>query len=208
MKPSRFPAKKYSLGTSLLEVLVSIVIVALGLLGLAGLQAKMQVADMDAYQRTQAILLLEDMASRALANKTNQSSYVPSPAFSNTTITTLGTGDSQVADCTTLSSPTRQQLDACEWSNSLKGAAETLGTSKVGALIEARGCLQRTGDVLAGQRKQMVITVVWQGATPTVAPPAAVTCGLNAYNASCPSGDDRCRRAVTTTITTYNPLTL
>ncbi len=211
MKLSRIPNGKHNSGTSLLEVLVSIVIVALGLLGLAGLQAKMQVADMEAYQRTQAILLVEDMASRILANKTQHCDYTDD---CDAEMTLLGTSESPVqpSNCGTVSAlpadTYRQRLDFCEWSNSLKGAAETMGGSSVGALIGARGCLQRTGVSLGGFQKQMIVTVVWQGASPTTAPHANVTCGLNAFNASCSSGDDRCRRVVSTTITVYNPLTL
>ena len=47
-------------GVSLIEVLVTIVILAVGLLGLAGLQMRLQSSEVEAYQRTQASLLLED----------------------------------------------------------------------------------------------------------------------------------------------------
>ena len=50
-------------GTSLVEVLVTIVITAIGLLGLAGMQSRLQTSEMESYQRAQALLLLEDMAS-------------------------------------------------------------------------------------------------------------------------------------------------
>lgn len=194
-------------GTSLLEVLVSIVIVALGLLGLAGLQAKMQVADLEAYQRTQAIMLMEDMASRVTAYANGKQSTTDYFATALNTKITLGTGGSQPSDCTTLISPTRPKMDDCEWENSLKGAAEVQGTNKLGAMIGARGCLQKIGTILAGNASQIVVTVAWQGMSPTVAPPAAETCGKDSYNANCPSGDDRCRRVVSTIVQTYNPLT-
>ncbi|MHB1054222.1 MAG: type IV pilus modification protein PilV, partial [Thiobacillus sp.] len=62
-------------GTSLLEVLVTILILAIGLLGLAGLQARLQVSEMESYQRSQALILLDDMASRIAANRPNALSY-------------------------------------------------------------------------------------------------------------------------------------
>jgi type IV pilus assembly protein PilV len=58
-------------GTTLLEVLVTLVILAIGLLGLAGLQTRLQVSEMEAYQRSQALILLNDMASRIASNRAN-----------------------------------------------------------------------------------------------------------------------------------------
>ena len=43
-------------GASLIEVLVTLVIVAFGLLGIVGMQARLQVSEMEAYQRSQALL--------------------------------------------------------------------------------------------------------------------------------------------------------
>ena len=56
-------------GTSLIEVLVTVVIVALGLMGAAGLQSRMQLSEVEAYQRTQALVLLNDMANRITVNR-------------------------------------------------------------------------------------------------------------------------------------------
>ena len=51
-------------GTSLLEVLITMVLVAFGLLGIAAFQAKAQIGSIEAYQRAQAVLMLEDLQSR------------------------------------------------------------------------------------------------------------------------------------------------
>src|SRR3972149_4197056 len=64
-------------GMTMLEVLVTLVILAFGLLGLAGLHIKIQTLDMEAYQRAQAILLLRDMVERIKANSANAADYVP-----------------------------------------------------------------------------------------------------------------------------------
>lgn len=166
----------------MLEVLVAIVIVAIGLLGLAGLQARLQLADFEAYQHSQALLLLQDMADRISVNRSHAGSYV--------TANPLGTGDSQPSSCATL---TGQALDACEWSNAIKGAAEELGGNKVGTLVGAKGCISSPAS------NQYVVTVVWQGTTPTVAP--AVTCGSGSYNSGGNCINDLCRRAISTVVT-------
>lgn len=63
-------------GTSLIEVLVTLVILTIGLLGLTGLQSRLQVSELEAYQRAQALILLNDMASRVATNRSAAASYV------------------------------------------------------------------------------------------------------------------------------------
>jgi len=171
-------------GASMIEVLVTLVIIAFGLLGMAGLQMRMQISEMEAYQRSQALLLLNHMANRIATNRNSASSYVTGTAA-------LGTG----MTCPTANTTTVQQ-DLKQWCEALQGAAELSSSdSKVGAMIGGRGCVQSaSGDYL--------VTVVWQGFTGLSAPPASVACGLNAFNGTTGSNctNDRCRRAVTTLV--------
>ena len=51
-------------GFTMLEVLISLLLVVLGLLGLLGLQTQAQVAEFESYQRSQALVLVSDMAER------------------------------------------------------------------------------------------------------------------------------------------------
>lgn len=168
----------------MIEVLVTMVIIAFGLLGMAGLQMRMQTSEMESYQRSQALLLLNDMANRIAANRNNASLYVTGTAA-------LG---STGAACPVAVATTAQR-DLREWCLALQGAAEMSGANQVGAMIGGRGCVQSaSGDYL--------ITVVWQGLTPISAPPASVNCGANAFNAAAgsPCVNDLCRRAVTTLV--------
>jgi len=57
------------LGVTMLEVLVSLVILVFGLLGLIGMQAHTQVATFESYQRGQALILVQDMADRVSTNR-------------------------------------------------------------------------------------------------------------------------------------------
>jgi type IV pilus assembly protein PilV len=174
-------------GTSLIEVLITIVILAFGLLGLAGMQSRMQTSEMEAYQRSQALILLDDMANRIAANRNNASSYATGAA------SPLGTG----MTCPTASS-TRQERDSGEWCNALQGAGETesSGTSKLGAMIGARGCVESLGN------NQYLVTVAWQGLGPLSTPPASVGCGKDSYDGAAGSVcvNDLCRRTLTTTV--------
>jgi len=167
-------------GTSMIEVLVAIVIVVVGLLGLAGLQSRATLAEMESFQRAQALVLLQDMVDRINANRKNSMSYVTSSP--------LGTGN-LVADCAGL---TGVALDKCDWSNALLGAAEQQGGSSIGAMIGARGCVE---NQVATMPRRFVVAVVWQGLNPTAAP-GSTTCGQGLYGTG-----DLARRAVTADIT-------
>jgi type IV pilus assembly protein PilV len=57
-----------SLGFTLLEILIAILVLSIGLLGLAGLQAASFRYNTDSYLRTQATLLAYDMMDRMRAN--------------------------------------------------------------------------------------------------------------------------------------------
>jgi len=72
-------------GFSLLEVLISLVILAIGLLGLAGLQAAGLKNNFSAYHRTQATQLAYDMADKMRSNMSSIGGYPtndPSSAIS------------------------------------------------------------------------------------------------------------------------------
>lgn len=174
---------RHQCGTSMVEVLVTMVITVVGLLGLAGLQYRVQQSDMESYQRSQALVLLQDMAARISTNRSAAATYV--------TDDPLGAG--MVCPTTT---DTRQEIDALQWCNALQGAAELQGTLKAGAMIGARGCVESLPN------NEYMVTVAWQGLTPISAPPASVACGADLYDGTgtheC--ADDRCRRVVTTLV--------
>ena len=182
----RLPAHSAQRGTSLIEVLVSLLILTIGLLGLAGLQSRLQIAEMESYQRTQALILLNDMANRISANRHAAENYITSAP--------LGAG----IDCPSAGA-LRQSLDIHEWCKALQGAAEVAGTTKVGAMLGGRGCIEYTGN------NEYMITVAWQGIAPVSAPPASVSCGRDAYNGASPCRNDLCRRAITTIVRVTNP---
>jgi type IV pilus assembly protein PilV len=187
-------------GHSMIEVLVSLVILLLGLMGLLGLQARAQTAEMESYQRAQAIVLLQDIADRMNANRTDAWAL----AYHQAAVGGLGA----LADC---GGKTGAALDICQWGNMLKGAAEVSGSGTcssagsancVGAMIGARGCIlydaateltDSAGTVVAGTGIY-TISIAWQGLAPTVAPASTLTCGYGSYN-----GDSK-RRIVTSTV--------
>jgi len=176
-------------GVSLVEVLVALVILAVGLLGLIVLQGRIQVLQMESYQRAQALVLLNDMAARVALNRVNASDYV--------TVTAGGALDPVGVGMTCPGvSANRQQADIAEWCELLQGASELIGTNQVGAMVGGRGCIEDIGN------GEFLVTIAWQGLAPISAPPASVACGEGEYDGPTehPCQDDLCRRTVTTVV--------
>ncbi len=179
-------------GVSLIEVLVTLLILAVGLLGMAALQVRLQQAEMEAYQRSQALLLLQDMSQRLSGNHQAAARYVTGSAAP------LGVGASCLAN-----GSSRAALDLAEWCAALQGAAETLGSGaaslRVGALLGGRGCVESLGH------GEYLITVAWQGLAPLVAPPHSLACAHGRYDDSAGCRDDLCRRALSTLVRVAAP---
>jgi len=144
-------------GALLIEVLIAVLICAFGLLGFAGMQARAVSTDFETLQRSEALVLIEDMVSRMNANRAHADDYVSALL-----------GDGPIVDCT---GATGAALDLCEWSNMIRGNAEQRGGTNIGAMLSARGCITRP----ATSTNRYVISIAWQGIVPTAAP--ASPCG-------------------------------
>lgn len=181
-------------GFGMLEVLISMIIILVGLLGLAGLITLGQKAEMESYQRGQALILLQDMEDRINANRKVASCYA---------ITTLGDAseflgtDGLVPSACAIGTPEQQATrdqDLASWNDSLLGAAEVAGGGNVGAMLGARGCIEQ----LDAAENTYLISIAWQGLSSTFAPPAGLACAKDLY------GTDAQRRVVSTTLRIAN----
>lgn len=181
-----FAASRYS-GFSLIEVLVALVITLVGLLGLTGLIVRANQAEMESYQRVQALLLLQDMVDRINANRQVAACYSTTASAGKT----LGTSGTGTLTCTTGTTQQNAQVgnDLTAWNNLLLGNAETEGSTKLGAMIGARGCIVQ----VSAATNTYVVSVAWQGLLPTAAP--VNNCGQNQYGS-----DDKFRRVVAVTL--------
>jgi type IV pilus assembly protein PilV len=169
-------------GLTLLEVLITMLILAFGLLGIAAFQAKAQAGSSESYQRAQAIVLLQDMHARMQGNAQHAGAYVLDQP--------VGSGAAGVANCSALAPGTA--LDLCEWSNALKGAAEWKAGASIGAMQGARGCIAQlqAPDPASGVCRPGIylVSVAWQGLHKTRS--SRLDCGRNLY------GDDGNRRVI------------
>ena len=198
------PRSSKQSGFSMMEVLVSLMIILLGLMGLAGLLTRMQQAEFESYQRAQALVLLHDMVERINLHR------VAALCFRLTDAATgepyLGTGASAPPACAASTANNNTQADEIldQWHQTLQGAAETKGGVGAGAMVGARGCVSYddTSELLAPDGTTVLdgtgiytVAVSWQGTTDTFAP--TVNCANGLYGT--PATADTRRRTVSTT---------
>ncbi|HKR77433.1 MAG TPA: type IV pilus modification protein PilV [Rhodanobacter sp.] len=178
---------KNQTGMMLIEALVSLVIAAIALLGTVTLMAKSTRSEMESYQRVQALTLVQDMASRINANRQVATCYSNGATGLSTTTTPLpvcATGSAaQVATA---------NADLSAWQNALLGSSEVSGTSKVGAMIGAVGCITQVDPTNQIYR----VSVAWQGLMPTATP--TLSCGKDSI------GDTNLRRVISVEIQIAN----
>ncbi len=86
-----------SRGFSLIEVLVTMVVIAIGLLGFAALQAQSLKSNRISMQRSQATILAQDIIERMRANKTAASSGAYEFGINDTPTSGTVAGDDMVA---------------------------------------------------------------------------------------------------------------
>jgi type IV pilus assembly protein PilV len=187
-------ARSRSRGVTMIEVLVTLVILMVGLLGIAGLSIRANSAEMESYQRVQALVLLNDMVDRLNANRKVASCY-----SNGANGVTLGSGATLPA-CTSGSASQNAQTaaDLQAWNDMLAGQAETevVGGKTVtrGAMIGAVGCITQEASPPAAPNSYL-ITVSWRGLASTSAPTLAdgtpAPCGNGLY------GDETLHRIVT-----------
>jgi type IV pilus assembly protein PilV len=140
MKPLR-NGRAPQRGMSLIEILISLVITAIGLLGLAAFA-----------QRARAAALLGDMSNRVANNKLNAAAYASAAVHG-----------AAVQDCNAVAAGPPREL--CEWGNLLAGAND-VGSGANSAFLGYRGCVTQPNLL----EPVFVITVAWGSLTPGIPP--------------------------------------
>lgn len=202
-----------SAGFSMLEVLLTMFIVTVGLLGLVGMQVVAQESEFESYQRAQALVLMNDIVDRINTNRKAATCYAITTDSSSGYPYLGATGANKYSvgsySCPSLATnPTaaaRAGLDLQLIDNLLLGATETTAGASVGAMVGARACIGFDSNT-----QTYSVAVAWQGLSTTYSPaswdttktPAyARNCALNLYGTGT---KDAQRRVVWTTLLIAN----
>ena len=169
-------------GLTLIEVLVTLTILSVGLLGVAGLQGIAKRSTHQAYQRTLATQLVDGVIERIRANPTAAASYHTG------TGSPLGTGPEGETgkggkkggketgkpspDCSGVNVCTDAQLaahDLWAWGQMIDGATVTRvvdgDSTNIGGLVSPMGCIVFAADAGKTNTGQISIMLSWEGLT-------------------------------------------
>lgn len=162
-------------GATLLEVLVALVVLSLGCIVSAGLQATSQKTNHDAQQRLIATFLVNDIIEKMRTNPQGLATY-GGVALTGTTIQ-----NEPVPVCgnNTPCSPIElASHDRWEWEQAIAGSAIRAGNNNVGGLIQPTGCI-----VVNGGTVQVVLS--WFGVdalSDTGVQSGVANCGIASNN--------------------------
>lgn len=151
-------------GVGLIEVLIAVLVFAVGVLGMITMQVEAKRSSYEATQRSIATSLARDILERMRSNPDGLDSYVIGELGS--TAVAAGT------DCNATSCSTTQLAgrDLYEWNELLQGATEiTLGAAKSGGLIDSRACITNTTGFVT-------VAIAWKGVN-DMTNPTDSTCG-------------------------------
>lgn len=209
-------------GMSLIEVLITVVVLAVGLLGIAALQLMSKKSNFEAVQRTTATLLANGMIERMRNNPSKLVLYAgdsttPAAALDFNSPLTAPTTDCSASGA--VCSPDELvEHDLYQWQQLVLGAAEKAdGTgANTGGLTNPIACISTTVGAAAADRSgEYSVAIAWRGTADLSDPyPAAAasdprSCGRDGgapgtgpYDAPNPPGTKNAYRRVLV-VTTY-----
>ena len=173
-------------GFSLIEVLIAVIILAIGLLGIAGLQVTSKRTSFEALQRVTAVMLAQDVIERMRANKGQLAAYIAAADVTGG-LGVPGTNCTSAA-CTTAQIVT---YDLYQWQQAIVGASETKAGANVGGLILPTGCITNT----TGTTGEVTVAIAWRGLT-KLSNPGINACGSGSTNYHDTGTDNAFRKVI------------
>lgn len=145
-------------GFGLIEILITVFVVAVGLLAAASLQLNTKRANYDSVQRTTASALAQDIIERMRANPEQRDAYL----VDGTSGISAPSPNCLQASCT----PAQMAVfDLWQWSQALSGASEQQGAEATGGLVSPHGCISAGANC-----GSYTVAIAWRGVTPLPEP--------------------------------------
>ena len=146
-------------GFSLIEVMVSTLVISVSVLGMTGMQITAKRAGLEAIQRTSATSLATDLLERMRSNPEALSSYVTT-GLGGGSITVEPSPDCSYDSANTCTIEELAAHDLWEWEQAIDGAAETRLVEgdpvSVGGLFDPTACVSVTGGAVT-------VSMAWEG---------------------------------------------
>jgi type IV pilus assembly protein PilV len=173
-------ARQCQAGITLVEVLVSLVVLSIGLFGIFQLYAAGQQSELASQQHAEALVVVNDMVDRINANRSAAGCYAITDGSGGTAF--VGTGNSTNYTCAGVDTSATRAVadeDLDDWGRQVK------------ALVGGRGCIYDDGSADSYR-----VVVVWQGRRLSDDPDA--NCAQGEYG-GLEDGQSR-RRAISRTV--------
>lgn len=143
-------------GIGLIEVLIALLVLAVGILGLVGMQLNAKRAGFEATQRSVATSLARDILERMRSNPTQLDVYAAAATNLDVDAYTGTAG----TDCTATAGCTPAELaawDMWDWIKMIQGDRTRLSGNPVGGLLNPVLCLYNDSG-------QVTVVIAWRGA--------------------------------------------
>lgn len=154
-------------GASLIEILVALMVVSIGLLGVARLEIFSAQANIEAIQRTTASMIAHDFMEKMRANPGTLASYVGISAGDGNTSVPSNACNSANCNAADIAA-----WDIYNFDQSLAGANEQAGANNTGGLDSPRACVNGP----AGGPGVYSVHIAWRGLQPQPNP-VTTQCG-------------------------------
>lgn len=181
---------------SLIELLVSIVVFSVGLLGIAGLQMVSKKANFEGMQRTVASQVASGMLEDMRANGSGISIYAAAPDLGGGKLSGL-----PVSNCRNVNTPCtpaqKAGHDLWYWERVLDGAQEIGVEGQAGGVLTPTLCINGPAGGVAGV---YLVSVAWYGSSSLMNPDTDV-CGAGSGK----YGDNDANRRVLQVATFIDP---
>ncbi|WP_434149086.1 type IV pilus modification protein PilV [Methylocaldum gracile subsp. desertum] len=184
----------------MLEVLISVLVFSIGVLGIAALQLKAKQSGYEAVQRTIASSLAAELLERMRLNSSGTSliNYVTAAGTQTINSTTATTLFASTPDCSAACTSTQlATYDLSNFWNALIGTGELRGTANTGGLVNPTVCINGPATGTPGT---YTVTIAWRGQADLAWSNQGVnasTCGQGSYDG--PSGTNGYRRILSIT---------
>jgi type IV pilus assembly protein PilV len=160
---------RHQRGFTLIEALITFVILSIGLLGIVSLLGLAKTSQHQAIQRTRAVGLADAMVERIRINPAGLAIYIGSNPLGGNNGGTATISDEPTPDCRdTVCTPVElAEHDLWAWEQALLGAMATVtegtDTLNTAGIIEARGCVRFIAAPGMARTGLLNVAIQWRG---------------------------------------------
>ncbi|MDP5145135.1 type IV pilus modification protein PilV [Shewanella sp. ULN5] len=158
-------------GFSLIEVMVSLLILVIGLIGIFNLHIVAKRGSFESFQQTQASYYANDIINRMKLNRSRLAQYDDNSPY----VDMPSTAPKSCNGAALCSADELMAWDLYEWRASFSGASEKIGEKNVGGLDTPTACIEVNANTVT-------VVLAWRGIRKTTIDANLPSCGIGKLN--------------------------